>query len=607
MSTDPLRLVIVEQSPEGRAALRLALEAVAAERFRFIDAASNAEALAACRSRHVDCVLLDHTLPHVDAADFMSELSSGRDQAGRAVVVLSDRDDEPRALEAMRRGARDHLVRDGVTGEALHRAITNAVERSRLERELLDTRDLLGRLAQQDPLTGLPNRRAFRTRLDQALARARRRHGSLALLFIDLDDFKKVNDALGHCVGDLVLKEVAARFGRCLRREDVLARLGGDEFTILLEDLGDPRGAIMAGHRLLEALAEPIRLDADAILAASAEAEGAAAADEARQLGEQEIAVTASIGVALHPQDARTADGLLQRADAAMYSAKALGRNACHLYTADMTSALSARLALADSLRGALDRGEFELHYQPLVDADSGDVIGAEALARWRPTDRVSVSPSEFIPVLEQTGMMVPVGEWILRSACEQLRSWHDVGLTGHRVSVNISPRQLVQQGLARTVWRILEEMELQPAFLELELTEAAFADENRELRATLDMLRAMGVRLSLDDFGSGSCSLSNLRRFPLDTLKLDRSFTVDVANERRQSAFASALVSMGRTLGLSVVAEGVETAEQLSVLRGWGCDTAQGYLFCRPLPADDLTPLLRGAPGLVNHVAVAG
>lgn len=437
-------------------------------------------------------------------------------------------------------------------------------------------------LAYFDTLTELPNRVMFKEHLGKALARARRRNNLVATLLLDLDRFKRINDTLGHSVGDQLLREVARRLIQSVRREDLvsrhsfdetttsIARLGGDEFAIMLTDLESVQAAAKVARRTLEALSAPISLDA------------------------QEVFATASIGITVFPFDGEDVDTLLKNADTAMYHAKSEGRNNYQYYTKSMNASAFENLALENSLRRALERGEFELYYQPQVNLDTGEVVGVEALIRWQHPELGMVSPIQFIPLALETGLIVPMDEWGLRTACQQAKAWQDAGLRPMRVSVNLSSYQFRQKKLVELVARILSDTRLDPQYLDVELTESTIMQNAEETVKTLHELKEMGIKLSVDDFGTGYSSLSYLKRFPLDTLKIDRSFIKDITSDPDDEALTRAILAMSNSLKLRVIAEGVETEQQLDFLRVNGCDEFQGYLFSRPVRASEIAEMLQ-------------
>ena len=434
--------------------------------------------------------------------------------------------------------------------------------------------DQVRELAYYDSLTGLPNRLSYKERLAYALEQASRNQRLVAAFFIDLDHFSRINDTLGHEVGDQLLRQVAVRLRSCCReREDEVgpafttlapevARLGGDEFTVIMPGLHDPQDAAKLARRIITSFAQPIRV------------------------GTHEIFINASIGIAIYPFDGEDLDTLLMHADTAMYKAKEQGGNSYQTYSKSMTTTALQRLTLENDLRRALDRNEFEVHYQPIVDAYTGTVVGAEALLRWRHPELGLLLPSEFIPIAEENGLIIPMGEWVLQAACLQNRAWQDAGLPRIRVGVNLSSRQLKRR-LTDSVSRALQLSGLEPRYLSLELTESVLVNHHKEGTEALHALRAMGLHLSVDDFGTGYSSFSYLKHFPLDTLKIDRSFIREIAIHPDDAAITTAIIAMGHALGLRVIAEGVETEAHLSLLQKQGCDEVQGYLVGRPVPAD--------------------
>ncbi|MBC7804311.1 MAG: EAL domain-containing protein [Candidatus Parcubacteria bacterium] len=428
------------------------------------------------------------------------------------------------------------------------------------------------RLAHYDALTGLPNRSMFHQRVGQAIARARRSERQLAILFIDLDRFKNINDTLGHDAGDRALNEIATRLRGCLRETDTVGRLGGDEFVVLIEELPDPAQVALVAQKVLAEVERPVALD------------------------EQEVHITTSIGIATYPADSEDLQGLMKNADIAMYRAKEHGKNNYQFYSAQMNVHTLERLAMESDLRRALERNEFVLHYQPKIDLATGAVGGMEALLRWRHPVRGLVAPAEFVPLAEETGLIVPIGQWVLRTACEQNRAWQAQGLSSLCVAVNLSARQFSQETLLQDVARVLSDTGLDASLLELEITESMVMRNPAHAVALLDSLKAMGVRLSIDDFGTGYSSLSYLKRFPIDNIKIDRSFIQDLPADGEDAAITRAIIAMAHSLRLTVVAEGVETDKQRHFLHQHGCDEMQGFLFSRPLTAEDFLRLLQGS-----------
>ena len=440
--------------------------------------------------------------------------------------------------------------------------------------QLKQTEARLEHLAHYDPLTDLPNRLLLQSRMEHALESAHRHGQQVALLLIDLDRFKDVNDSLGHLAGDELLQQVVERMRQRLRQEDTLARLGGDEFGVLLERLAHPRDAGRLAQELIDSLTQLFRLDSGA-----------------------EVSISASIGISLYPNHGATSGELTQHADAALYLAKGQGRHTYRYYTEALTRASHDRLSLEARLRRALEDDQLIVYYQPLVEINSGRIVGAEALVRWHDPKEGMILPDRFIPIAEESGLIIPLGEEVLRTACRQGRAWTDAGLPPLFMAVNLSPRQFTHPDLAEHILAILNETGFDPKRLELELTESALMTEGSDAITLLDRLKAMGVRLALDDFGTGYSSLSYLRRFPLDMLKIDKSFVQDIPQHRDDMEIATAIIQLAHVLGFTVLAEGVETREQLTFLRGQGCDLYQGYLFSKPLPAEEFSRFLAQHP----------
>ncbi len=427
--------------------------------------------------------------------------------------------------------------------------------------------------ANYDSLTGLPNRSLFLDRLTQALSNMERSEKNLALLFIDLDGFKLVNDTLGHDVGDMLLKEAAKRLGTCVRTGDTVARLGGDEFTIIMPNLDDPKNAPLVAQRVLDSLGR------------------------AFLLGGHEAFVSGSIGITVFPDDAKDAQELLKNADAAMYRAKEEGKANYQYFTVDMNEQVQERMVFKNGLSKALENGEFHLLYQPKLDLKSNRVTGAEALMRWESPDLGLVSPVKFIPLLEETGLVIEVGEWALQTACHQHREWMKAGLTPIKVAVNLSARQLREPSFVDIVKSVLKKNDLPPSAIEIEITESMLMSDAPNIVAALEDLHDFGVHISMDDFGTGYSSLSYLKRFPIDTIKIDRSFVNEIHVDADDAEIIHTIINMGHTLNRKIIAEGVETEEQLDILKAYRCDEIQGYYFSEPLMPKDFTDFVKGLP----------
>jgi len=426
-------------------------------------------------------------------------------------------------------------------------------------------------LAYYDTLTTLPNRALLHDRINQAISQATRDGRSVAVMFLDLDRFKSVNDTMGHAIGDRLLKVVADRLTRCVRDSDTVARLGGDEFVIILNAITSGDDVVTIAEKIQKILTAPITL------------------------GEHDIYTTASIGIALFPLDGSDVNALLKNADIAMYQAKEQGRNTFQFFSREMNVKALEHLMLETSLRRGLEREEFHLVYQPLLDLKTGRLVGMEALVRWQHPDLGLLLPGKFIPIAEETGMIIPLGDWVLSAACRQNRQWQDEGLPPLRVAVNLSARQFVQANLGHRVAEILQETGLPASCLELELTESTIMSNAEETIAILKELKTMGISLAIDDFGTGYSSLSYLKHFPIDRLKIDRSFVCDITTNPDDAAIADAIIAMAHSLKLKVTAEGVEMQEQLSYLSDRNCDEMQGYFLSYPVSAEEFAIFVRG------------
>jgi diguanylate cyclase (GGDEF)-like protein len=528
-----------------------------------------------------DVLLLDLKMPDVTGFDILTAMRTHTTFRYIPVIVLTSSDDSETKLAALQLGATDFLAKPVDPSELALRL-----------RNTLAAKAYQDRLTYYDVVTGLPNRRMFMDRLVWSLQHAKRHDKSCAVLHVDLDRFKQINDTLGHRVGDDLLHGVGQRLVQCIRAIDTvkapqvqdsqtsLARLGGDEFTILLPDLARAEGAAQVARRILTILEDPFHIEA------------------------HEIFVTPSIGIAVFPDDGEDAETLLKHADIAMYHAKQHGRNTSEFYSRSMNVRSLERLELENQLRRALERHELRLFYQPKVNIRTGQIIGAEALLRWQHPERGMVPPGEFIPVAEETGLIVLLGEWVLDTACKQHKAWQAAGLGSPRMAVNVSIRQFGEGKFLQTVHDILHSSGLEPQYLTLELTESMLMGNAKENVDMLHRLKEMRVKLSIDDFGTGYSSLSYLKQFPLDELKVDRSFVSEIQSEVDDAPLVTAIIAMAHGLGLTVVAEGVETACQLAFLRDHGCDEYQGYFCSKPVPEDEFAALLarQGCP----HTPVA-
>ena len=567
----PLHILLVEDSPLDAALVTEQLRAAAGENPLTLSRAETVgHATELMRGGEMDCILLDLTLPDAAGLEALAQLHYVAPDV--PIVVFSGVDGEDLAVRAVAEGAQDYLVKGEATGPLVLRSVRYAVERKQTELQLAE-------LALTDALTGLPNRTRLMDRISHALDRTARTRSIVALLFLDLDRFKIVNDSLGHAAGDRLLYAIAARLRRAVRPADTVARFGGDEFVVLCEDLHDASEAEIVVGRIHAALEAPVLVEG------------------------HEIVPSVSIGVAVSRNADDSPDRMLRDADAAMYRAKAEGRGHAH-FAAEMHEGAQQRLKLETELHRALRAGELELHYQPQIDLTSHGraVVGAEALLRWNHPRRGVVAPNEFIPTAEETGLIRPIGAWVLREACRQLAAWDAAGIGGGRLqmSVNLSPVQLRDSGLIEAVRDALAENGLDPRRLCLEITESVLLDPSSGAPERVRDLRELGVQMALDDFGTGYASLSLLTAVKIDTLKIDRSFVQEMISSEASHRIVNAVAGLANALGLDVVAEGVEDLTVAGDLAGLGCGRAQGFAFAQPLVAaafaELLSPDTRGA-----------
>ena len=555
-------VLLIEDNPGDARLIREMIAEDPDAPFRVNCAERLAQGLERLSAGETGLVLLDLSLPDSLGLETFAKVYAHSPTV--PIIVLTGNDDQTLALSAVKSGAQDYLIKGRLDRELLLRSMQYSIERKRYQVQLEHQ-------ANYDALTGLPNRNLLHDRLKQSVY-SLRLPKSVAVVFIDLDHFKFVNDSLGHSIGDQLLKGMAERLRSVLRDGDTVARLGGDEFVLVLNDQANEEVIYRAMQRITAKLAEPIEVDG------------------------KELVVTCSAGISLYPQDGPDVDTLLKNADAAMYRAKEHGRNNFQFYTAEMNERVNERLALENALRRAIERREFLLHYQQRVDLRSGNIVGAEALVRWHHPDWGLVRPARFIPLAEETGLIVHIGEFVLREACRQVRAWLDAGLKPGVVSVNLSARQFRQEGLVRLVSRVLEETGIDPRCLEMELTESMVMHNVDAAIATLQGLKSLGIALSVDDFGTGYSSLAYLKNLPIDKLKIDRSFVRDIGtgDDVGEGILAQAIISLGHNLGLHVVAEGVETDAQVRFLRRHKCDEVQGFFYGEPVEPAAHAALLR-------------
>jgi diguanylate cyclase (GGDEF)-like protein len=577
-STGDRPVVLIVDGNEATRTLERA--AVEDEGMLAVEAQSGSQLLSTLVSIRPDLVVLELATPGTDPLDTCRALRQGAGNEDIPILILTGSEDLESIDRAYESDATDFMEHP-VNWTIFKRRIRYLVRGGRARAQLRKLVDQVRTLAYYDPLTGLPNRLLYKEYLTKVLARAQRTKELVAVIFLDVDHFKRINDTLGHDVGDEVIREAAHRMQDSLREGDTisrlgiedgradLARVGGDEFYLLVPQLASNSDAAKIATRLLRAFDEPFRL------------------------GSREITITASIGIAVSPDDGRDAEVLLKHADTAMYRAKDDGRAQFQFFDTGMGASASRRLELEHGLRTALEREELSLFYQPIIDAKSRSVVGTEALLRWQHPELGMVYPGEFIPVAEECGAIIPLGEWVLETACRQVRAWRDRGLALW-VSVNLSARQIRDHSFVEIVGRVLAQNTLDPSCLILELTESILMHREEESTALLSELKSLGVGLSIDDFGTGYSSLSYLKHFPLDNLKIDRSFVQGIPDDREDVAITGAIIALAHSLGLKVTAEGVETQEHLESLCAYGCDEIQGYLYSPPIPPDALEEYLQ-------------
>jgi diguanylate cyclase (GGDEF)-like protein len=575
--------ILTVATPERQGSLVLVIDDVALIRtmvkqsladsgFTVAEAESGEEGLQRAEELRPDLILLDVILPDRDGFAVCRSLRAKTWGHQLPIVMITGLDDMDSIQQAFDAGATDFITKPITWGILGHR-LSYIIRASRAEEKIRS-------LAYFDPLTGLPNRIHFTEHLAMQLAAARRRRDRLSILILDLDRFKQVNETLGHAAGDRLLQEVALRLRSALRQNDSVnrladdllppvSRLGGDEFAVTLADTGQIGEVVTVAQRLLKQIAPPIVLDG------------------------YEFFPSVSIGISIFPDDGGDVAELLKNADTAMYHAKNEGRNNFQFYAPEMNATAMERLLLESEIRRAMAHQEFSLHYQPQVETATGNIVGLEALIRWNSPDRGNIPPDRFIPVAEETSLIFAIDEWVLRSACLQIREWDQAGVPPVRVAVNLSGQHFTRRTLLPLLDRIMEECGVRGERLELEITEGALMKEGAETMETLEGLRARGIAVSVDDFGTGYSSLSYLRRFPIDTLKIDRSFILDAPENPDSIAIATAIIALGQSLNLQVIAEGVETNGQRDFLANRGCPLSQGNLFSPPLPVDRLVPLL--------------
>jgi diguanylate cyclase (GGDEF)-like protein len=560
--------------------LLLMRDTLEAEGFEVIDAADGETALSKYLTYRPDILWLDVQMPLLDGFEVCQQVRALKDSEDIPILMVTGSDDFISIEKAYEAGATDFLPKPIKWPMIAHRVKYMLRSRAAMD-NLKKSEERLRYLAYYDVLTGLPNRQSFREHLEKFILLAQRKNYGVAVLFIDLDRFKRINDTLGHSFGDELLKKVAHKLDENLRQSDLLsrnseegrisevARMGGDEFTIFLSRIENTEDAAIVAQRIIDSLSEPMKI------------------------GQYEVVITPSIGISVYPTDGKSVDDLLKNADIAMYYAKEKGRRCFKFYSESLNARALEKLELEESMRIALEKNQFELFYQPQVDLKTRQIASVEALIRWRHPEMGLIAPGEFIPIAEESGLIIEIGDWVLKNACKQAREWELMGFPC-RVGVNLSSLQFKQTGFVESIRRILQQSQLSPRLLELELTESVIMSDVDENIGRLKALKNMGLTLAVDDFGTGYSSLSYLKRFPIDTLKIDRSFVTDIATDEDDEAIVSAIIALASTMKLGVIAEGVETEGQLSILKNYHCSLIQGYFFSRPLAVADFTVMLK-------------
>jgi diguanylate cyclase (GGDEF)-like protein len=550
-----IKLLLVEDDHKEALRINNMLKEGLQNQYTLEQRLSVSEALDLVQQETFQAIILDLHLPEGQSFESIPQFIQYCPEA--PILILSGVEDEAQAILAVKSGAQDYLIKGQTSSSTLCRAIRYAIERHRATQRITQ-------LAHYDHLTGLANRGLFYERLNCAVARCNRNDMAMALMFLDLDHFKAINDTLGHDCGDSLLKTVATRIKKCIREIDTGVRLGGDEFAVLLEQIVSVEDVSAVAERILQLLAQPIIVN------------------------HHQFQITGSLGVTIYPWDSADPQELLVHADAAMYRAKAQGGNNYQFYTAGMKTAGLDGSTLKVELSRALAKKEFLLHYQPQMNLRTKQIIGMEALLRWHHPYQGLIGPNQFIPQAEENGMIIPIGEWVLRAASKQAKYWEKQGFPTPHVAVNLSARQIHQGNLPTLIQDILKRSHLDPENLKLELTETFLIHETDETLQTLRELKAMGVHLYIDDFGAGYASLRYLKSFPVDGIKLDQSLIQQLPQSTNDAAIVQAIISLGKALGLQVIAEGVETQEQVDFLEEHGCDAMQGYWIAPPLPANE-------------------
>jgi len=565
MDSTVAKVLLIEDNPGDAKLVEVLLEADnnANKHFELIRVGLLSEAFPILEQGGITAILLDLGLPDGNGLDSLTQIYAAA--LTIPIVVLSAEEDELLAIQSVQLGAQDFLVKSGISGLVLRRSLYYAIERKNLLEQLQY-------LAHYDVLTGLANRKLFYDRLKQDIVSARRSKKSFALIFLDLNGFKLINDSLGHRCGDDLLKEAAKRLQHCVRTTDCVARMGGDEFTLILNDLNNAEDAAIIADKILHTLAEPLLLNG------------------------QQVTAHASLGIAIYPDDCTDIEELIGAADTAMYQAKVDGhdrKGGFSFFSAAMGAKVQRNADKIERLNAAFEHGEFELHYQPTVDVRSGGIVGMEALLRWRHPEQGLLTPAKFMTDLEKSGLIVPVGNWVLQQACAQSKLWQRQGVSPLAVSVNISTRQFRQNGFFDSVANALQQNDLAPSLLELEFHEATLWEDGDYSVRELKRLAQMGIKLSLDNFGNDMISFKSLTKFPIHSIKIDQSLIQQDSLDSREAVIAKAAIEIARIFHIKGSAAGVENESQLEMVRHIACDDAQGYLYGKPLPVNEASELI--------------
>jgi diguanylate cyclase (GGDEF)-like protein len=545
-------VVLADDDPSIRLMVRHVLES---EDFDIVEASDGLEAIKAVEKHHPALILLDAVMPGIDGFTTCQQIKE-KGHTDIPVMMITGLDDDASVERAYEVGAIDFITKP-IKWAVLKHRVKSVVAKVVAERKVQ-------LLAYRDTLTNLPNRLLFADRLEQSVIRAERSHTSIALMLVDIDDFKLVNDSFGHDAGDKLIAAVGELISRSLRRADTIARLGGDEFAVIIEGIDSPDDAISIADNLTTILEHNVRLD------------------------DQETYTSASIGIAVYPDDGKDARTLLKNADTAMFRAKENGRHCFQFYKPEMSVTAMERLELENSLKSAFEKDEFVIHYQPVIDLHKNEVVGVEALLRWQHPDKGMIHPSDFVSALEDCGLIVAIGEWLIFSVCKQIQVWQDAGLAAQNVSINLAPRQFKESDLVALFKQAMAEYNIDGSSLSVEITERTLIENVGEVESVLRKLRELNIKVLLDDFGTGYASLAYLKEFPIDVVKIDRAFVAGIPDNHEDSAIVDAIAGLTRGLKLALLAEGVENERQLKVLKNIGCQYGQGYYWSKPLPGNE-------------------